>query len=357
MNLNDAIDAYLANRLATGFAVGTVKAQKGHLKMFLADVGNIEVKRIKPQHLDIFWRNHGHWGAGTRNGAATNLRGFFAWCRIRGYMAKDFDPMEGTRKERVPPRSRVLIPQGDFETFLDGIKNPRAQIAAALGLYLFLRVSETSALRWQDFDLDAEDPETGEPKSTAEVYRTKTKTIDTLPVCRELLVRLRRWKLDYGAKVGEKVQPGWYVVPGVSRFGNNSGRPGVKGFCMVRERELLPTTRSNLTFILKQALKNAGYYDIQEGGHTLRRSGATALYNQLTSIGHDRSIRICQAMLGHTSVQTTEIYLRLDLDRKVRNELLAGQSMFPERGTASVINIGGRRKEAVNDGQANARTV
>ena len=54
--------------------------------------------------------------------------------------------------------------------------------------------------------------------------------------------------------------------------------------------------------MIARGLREAGYYIPYEGGHTLRRSGATALYNQLTHVGHDRAIRICQAMLGHSSV-------------------------------------------------------
>jgi integrase len=130
-------------------------------------------------------------------------------------------------------------------------------------------------------------------------------------------------------------------LPGLPAKGGQRGRKGIKGFVEVLERPYLPTTKANLGYAIRTILQAAGYYRPQEGGHTLRRSGATALYNQLSSVGHDRAIRICQAMLGHSSVQTTEIYLRLDLDRKVRNDLLAGKRMFPEEGTATVLRLGG----------------
>lgn len=352
MNLSDAIDAYLAHRQSRGLSRGSLRSHKGTLQLFLADCGNIETRRIKPQHLDVFWANRTTWGPATRNRAAHTLQAFFAWCRIRGHLPRDYDPMEGTRKERVTPRTRITIPQSEFETLLAKIEEPRKQITVALGFYLFLRVSDAQALRWQDVDLDAVDPKTGEPKPTIEVYRPKTRQIDTLPICRELHDHLRRWKMTYAAKVGRPVEPGWYLIPGMSSRGGQRGRKGVKGFVEMVERPYLPNVQANLAYVVRTFLQDNGYYQKQEGGHTLRRSGAIALYNQLTALGHDRAIRICQAMLGHSSVQTTEIYLRLDLDRKVRNDLLSGKRMFPEGGTATVIRLGGA---AV--GQEDARVV
>lgn len=342
-NLSDAIDAYLAHRRSRGLSAGSIRSQKGTLQLFLADVGNIDTRRIKPQHLDAFWVNRTTWGPATRNRARHTLSIFFGWCRIRGYLPRDYDPMEGTTKERVSARTRIIIPQSEFETLLEQVEDPRKRIAVALGFYLFLRVSDSQALRWQDVNFD---------EATIEVYRPKTKQIDTLPICDELMGELRRWKLAYAAKVGSPVQPGWYLIPGMSSRGGQRGAPGKKGFVETIDRPYLPTVRANLGYAVRTFLQAAGYYQKQEGGHTLRRSGAIALYNQLTSLGHDRAIRICQAMLGHSSVQTTEVYLRLDLDRKVRNDLLAGKRMFPEGGTATVIRLGGSEV-----GQEDARVV
>lgn len=330
MNLSDTIDAFLADRRGRGQAASTLRSQKQILTVFLADVGNIETRRLKPQHLDTFWANRTTWGSGTRNKARHWLNIFFGWCRVRGHLPRDYDPMEGSRKERVAMRDRVIIPQSEFTAFLEKIEKPRTRVAAALGLYLFLRISDAQALRWQDVNFDT---------ATVEVYRPKTKTIDSLPICDELMHELKRWKLAYAAKVGTQPQPGWFLIPGQPSTGGATGAKGQKGFVEIFERPYLPTQRANLSYGMKTLLDAAGYYRPQEGGHTLRRSGAIALYNQLSSVGHDRAIRICQAMLGHSSVQTTEVYLRLDLDRKVRNDLLAGKRMFPEEGTATVIRL------------------
>lgn len=329
MLLSDAIIAFNRDRLARGVSHGTRRNEASILRLLLADVGNIQTKRLRPQHIDTFWVNRQGWSPGTLNRARTSLSTFFKWCQARGHVRRDVDLLEGSRALRIPPRNRIIIPQERFQTLLDEAPNSRVRITFALGLYLFTRISETEGLRWQDVNLQA---------STVEVFRNKTLTLDTLPVCAELGRELRRWRLDYATLMGEQPLPGWFVVPGRTPLRRHS-TPGTKGFVGVAGGTLQPTKKADLSRPLKEGLQAAGYYQEMEGGHTLRRSGAIALYNQLSSVGHDRAIRVCQAMLGHSSISTTEIYLRLDLDRKVRNTLLAGKRMFPEAASAEVVRL------------------
>jgi integrase len=329
--LSDAIDAFGHDRRAKGIAPKTRANELAVLRLLLADVGNISVRRLKPQHADVFWAARAGWAPGTMNRARNTLNTFFSWCRDRGYMSRDVDPLAGTRAFKVPPRSRALIPQSEFDAVIGRRKNPRTRATIAIGIYTFARISEIQGLRWQDINSGA---------GTVEVFRQKTQTIDTLPICDELAVELARWKLEYAAHMGEQVRPEWFVIPGTTPP-RGLATKGAKGFTAHRPRFYLPTKRSDLSKIIKQVLVDEGYYVPYEGGHTLRRSGATALYNQLTLVGHDRAIRICQAMLGHSSVQTTEVYLRLDLDRKVRDDLLAGKPMFPDQSEATVVPLRG----------------
>lgn len=331
MNLSDAIAAYRAARTARGISPGTLRNDKQVLELLLADVGNIQTRNLRPQHIDVFWTKRTTWGPGTKNRARNTLNTFFIWCQNRGHIARDMELLGGERALRVPPRDRVLIPQSEFETMLDSIEDPRKRVGIAIGLYLFTRISETEGLRWQDINFD---------NSTIEVFRSKTKTLDTLPLCEELEAELKRWRLAYAAQVGEQVRPSWFVVPAMqSRRGQ--AEKGTRGFVGTGEVVYIPTKRPRLGNMVTDVLTKAGYYKPFEGGHTLRRSGATALYDQLSSVGHDRAIRICQAMLGHANISTTEVYLRLDLDRKVRNDLLAGKPMFPQTQGADVLPITG----------------
>lgn len=326
-NLSDAINLYLQDRRAKGAAKGTLRNQDRYLRYLLADVGNINTRSLAPRHVDAFWAAHPNLSPGSKNNARSALESFFKWCRARGHLARDADPLEGVKKFRVDERPRLLIPQSEFSTLIAEQKDPRYRIALALGLYTFAGVSEIGLLRWQD-DLG----------QRLQVYRPKTGMVDEKPICAELREELDRWRLAYAAKMGRPVEPSWYIVPGV--VGGQYG-PGRKR----TPTNLNPVRRASLGSMFTTILVRAGYYQPGEGGHTLRRSGARALYDQLTSVGHDRAIRIVQAMLGHRSIANTEIYLRLSLDRKVRDDLLSGKKMFPSGGDAAVIKFQERRRD------------
>lgn len=343
MLLSDAIDGFVADRANKGFAKGTIRNDKRILKAFLADCGNVHVSALTHRHMDVFWSRHQDWAPTTFNLARTIMATFFKWCQVRGHMPKTTDLLEGTRARRVPQKDRLIIPSGEWPALLDAATDPRDRAMVALGLYLFTRVSETVNLRWRDVDFQ---------NHTITVYRNKTQTLDVLPMCEELEHELKRWRLEYGQIVGEVPKPGWTVVPPYT-VGNWIGVVGKRGVLRrVEDPKLRPTAvQTGGTERIQMVMRQAGY-DLKkgEGGHTLRRSGATALYNELSLRGHDRAIRMCQAMLGHASIQTTEVYLALDLDRKARNDLLAGKPMF-NQDAGQVIQMGRQ------DGQADAGAV
>lgn len=330
MLLSDAVDHYKADRKAKGFAKSTIVNEQSILRQLLATIGNIQVSSITTHHMDKFWHQHQDWEPGTFNKARVYIASFFKWSQIRGYMPRTADPMEGTRLRRVAPRDFVVIPSGEFPSLLEGARFPRNRALVAIGLYLFTRVSETGNLRWRDLDFD---------NQGVRVFRTKTQTEDSLPMCSELEGELRRWRLEYGRLVGEVPKPGWYVCPPFKSPGFE-GIPGSQAqFKMVRPPVIQPTRElRTVTERINEVLRDTGYYKPREGGHTLRRSGAISLYNELIDRGHDGAIRVVQAMLGHASVTTTEGYLRLDLARKTRNDLLAGKPMF-STDVAEVINL------------------
>lgn len=341
MLLSEAIDRFRADRLNKGIGVGTSKNEVTILRHLLAEVGNIQVSAITARHLDAFWARHTDWAPGTWNRARASLNTFFKWCQARGIMPRYADPLEGTRKRKEEVQERLIIPSLEFETLIAAAADPRDRILVAMGLYLFTRISESTNLRWKDIDFQ---------NHVVHIHRIKNKSSDVLPMCNELEHELKRWRLKYAEIMGEHVKPGWVVAPPYSRV-IWEGVPGQKGVLRPRTPQVLLPNRvmSNGTDRVKRVLACAGYEVLdREGGHTLRRSGATALYNELSERGHDKAIRMCQAMLGHASIQTTEVYLALDLDRKARNDLLAGKPMFTRGAGGSLVSL-----EKALDGQAN----
>lgn len=337
--LSDVIDRYRADRIAKGYEHGTVRNEQTTLRHLLTDVGNIHVHNIGPAQMDRFWAAHSNWAPSSANKALAHLSGFFKWCQTRGLMPQDKLPLNGVRYRRVPKRERLVIPQGEWDNVFEATDHPRNRAIVALGLYLFARPSELQSLHWRDIHMD---------EKRVAVYRHKTKDFDFLPMCQELEHELRRWRLAYADEAGELPKPDWYVIP-------RRQAPKLKGSLSSGERishggGMIPTQPlSTLSTVVKRILERAGYSDLSgEGAYVLRRSGATALYTQLSSVGHDRAIRMCQAMLGHAHITTTEVYLQLDVDRKTRNDLLAGQRMFPEEDVvAEVVNL--ERKHGQED--------
>lgn len=343
MLLNTAIEQYLAHRAVTGMAKQTLRADKITLRHLMTATGNINTASLDVRHVDMMWNQHPEWAPATVNLRRTCLEGFFTWLRHRGHLDRDRDPLVGLKSRRTVPRDWIIIPPDEFDTVLAAARSPRDRVLVALGLYLFTRVSESLALRWGDVHLSTD---------TVNVYRSKTREYDSLPICAELEQELLRWKRAYEIEVGAHVRPGWYVVPKFSRpVMHGTGKGGLR---QVTPPAIIPTEPlANGTAAVRRVLEAAGYLAPREGGHTLRRSGATALYHQLVSVGHDRAIRMCQTMLGHKNLATTEVYLRLDLDRKARNDLLGGKPMFPDLAAeADVIPLNGSAH-----GQEDVRSV
>jgi integrase len=218
-----------------------------------------------------------------------------------------------------------------FGELLDAARHGRDRAVIAIGLYTFQRASELNRLTWDDIEDTHHDP----TQWRIAVYRQKTEERDFLPLCQELRDELARWKLEYGNIMGEVPRGHWYVVPA---FHHGEWGQGPDGRLRLKTPlKLNPTRRFHAPQkAVQAALNRIGYADLKhEGAHTLRRSGGLALYQELAwERGHDGALRIVQSMFGHKSLATTEHYLRLTLERKRRNDLLAGGKMFPERGGA-----------------------
>lgn len=323
---------------ARGLAPRTIKVNMLVLNRWLALVGDTRIDQISGSHIDRFFGG-GNWSPKTQNLYLSVLRGnFFAWCRRHGYMKRDFDPTDGWRNVRTESREQFWLPVDEFPALLDAAGSPRDRAIIALGLYTFLRGSEIASLRIQDIDLD---------RYTLTAYRWKTKQADTMPIPLELAEELRRWLKEYKRLMVFAVLPEWFLVPakGPLPMGWDHEKRMLQPTGI--EAELKPEIQMGKPYeCVKRALRKLGYEPLGTGAHTLRRSGARALFDRLRSEGYDGALRRVSSMLGHADTKTTEIYLGLSLERQQRNELLAGKIMFPQVRSANVIPLeasGGNR--------------
>lgn len=332
IRLSDAIEDYTAHLRARGAAPRTVKCHRAPLNRALELWGNIYVQSITPNHIDILF-SQSEWGPSTRNLYLSVLRGgFFRWCVRQGYLPRYYDPTDGWTNAKVERGQLLWIGVEEFNDLLEACDNARDRAVCALGLFTFCRGSEISHLRVADLDFD---------HHTISIYRTKTKEWDLLPMSIELEREMRRWLEAYEQEVGEPVQSDWFLVPARGPLPMSFDHELRKLQPTGEPAKLRPTKRLGKPYdCVKRPLARIGHNEKGNGAHTLRRSGARALFDRLRNDGYDGALRRTAAMLGHKQVSMTERYLGLQLEKQQRNELLAGQVMFPAMvGTGTIRRL------------------
>jgi integrase len=313
--LSQAIPLFEKERLAAGYSPATMRSIRVTLGFLLTHSGDQALDAVTPKLVADFtgWRRKAGDADGTLNKRRYHLAAFFEWARANGYMPPASNPLSTTRAVKVMPSAKLRIPADEFPRLLDAAPTPKDRIIVALGLFLFLRGSEIAELRWQDVDYKSQEIHVTVPK---------TKQRDIMPISKELDYELRRWAVEYGRQAGI-VRRENYIVPASVNHLNHEpllvpGKPHPQAYRNVQ-----------------RVLELAGYQvrgengeSLREGQHTLRRSGARALFDARLAEGYDGALRQVQAMLHHTTGAMTEKYLGLDIDRQVRNSAIKGKAMF-----------------------------
>jgi integrase len=323
--LSDALDDYLVYR-RTAFKRGTALASEQSLKQFLSVVGNIQTRTLAPRHAERFqsWLLTSGKKPNTVNGRMSQLSAFSKWLVAHRLVPTNFC---GTvRIVPVPRRPRLRVAATDFQRLLDTANRPDRRLVIALGLFLFLRSGEIRTLRVGDVDLDAGILHVTVHKGTEQV--------DEMPICYELDQELRRWFVTYAADIRRPLHAADVLVPAQIR------RPGWMGQTpdgnyrpermMLRPYDAVRATLAAAGYPVMEDGKKAG-----EGVHTLRRSGARAMYDAMVdgrlgdSYARDDALRQVMTMLHHSSVTITEHYIGLERDRARRDQTIRGARMIP----------------------------
>jgi integrase len=246
-------------------------------------------------------------------------KGFFSFCRNRGFIPLGFEPMHGWRSlTSGTPREHQRIPVEKWGELLDECVHPTERALVALGLYLFLRSSEIQQLRVSSVDLES---------NTIEIRRVKTRDWDIMPICLELAVELREYLDWYSSQNG--YSPDAFLIParGTDLARDPDTNRLLSGTGSIETSR--PIGRPHVT--VQRILTSANLPTSDEGMHSLRRAGSRALFDSLVTSGYDGALKRVQSMLGHRSAKVTETYLGLDVDRRSRNQALASAPMFPPR--------------------------
>jgi integrase len=330
--LSEAIEEFMAYRKSAGFAANTLLINQRGLSKFLSLVGNVQVRHLEARHGEQFQAAlmANGYKPNTVNSYLTSLAAFVKWLRSRRYLGARSDVMANVRMVRgmVEPRQRIEV--DDFEALLDSCETAHERIVCALGLYLFLRASEIAGIRLRDVNLD---------RGEVTIHVMKTKVVDVMPISYELDRELRRWLTWYAQDIEGPLKSDYWLVPSRRRppMANDGSGPG-GGYMVRRERgNCLPMVKGKrMHRYVQRALENFGMdlrgedgKSLMEGCHTLRRSGARALFDDLVERGgYDGVLRHVSAILHHSSTLMTERYLGLDVDVKKRNDLIRGKKMY-----------------------------
>lgn len=328
--LSDAIDDYFALRRSTDIAGNTIANEKGVLRRLLAVNGNIWVHQINEQHVTRYFED----ASKTRQPTTlqldhTVLVQFFDWARKTKRLPLDVDPMVGRRRPKKRHKERDRIHVSRFSHLLDvaEAQDPRNRAVIAVLLYTLIRDQEAADLRVGDVDLSA---------GYIHVRITKSYKEDLMPICSEFDAELRRWLSTYAAETRRPLQSSDYLLPRRQSAGlvKDDRNDRIIGHEMFYDPSR-PIARVGR--VASAVLKDFGWEmkdhrgkSKMEGAHTIRRSGARALFDRLAANGYDHSLRIVQSMLHHSSVSITEHYIGATVDRRSRDDILKGRPMYIE---------------------------
>ncbi|MDP9820456.1 tyrosine-type recombinase/integrase [Nocardioides massiliensis] len=334
--LSDAIDDYQRWRKSQQISKQTIANEASILRRFLSVNGNIQCRQISEVHVT----RHMEDASKTRSTDSlkldhTVLTTFFKWMRHTKRLPTDRDPMFGRRTPKTIRKERNRLHVSAFPLLLDTAekKTPRNRALVALMLYTLLRDQDIADLRIRDLDMNA---------GYLMCRIKKTKLEDRMPVSLELDTEMRQWLTAYTKAVGV-LQPHYYLIPRLAPTPMR-GADGMFTEVLLTPQPELPLSRG--TRVIQGILQGAGFpitdshgNTAREGCHTLRRSGARALFDQLVADGYDGALRVVQAMLHHSSVEQTERYIGITADRRTRDDLLKGKQMYRLGSGDGVVSL------------------
>lgn len=254
---------------------------------------------------------------------------FFTWCENMKYREHFGNPMKSINCPKPHYRERNRVPVEQFEDLKKATVTPRDRMYVSNLLYMLCRKVELYHIRWADVNREA-----------GEIYFVRHKTGDDerLAISDELEQELEyyedwyRWTMDIPK--GKDLNPAWFLTPRFTRPQFIGSGKWVRGLI----RPDVQMGKQDGARIVVAALDVIGFptrdlvtdVSLQEGAHTLRRSGARALFDAEVEAGNAKAMRHVQLTLGHKTMQQTENYIGAQPDRMERNAKIRGQVMYPK---------------------------
>lgn len=279
----DGIEEYCTYLKTKGYTPGTIRWHSNHLKQFMTYLRrrNLDLIEVSPENVITYLHNLTKRGLAiaTRQAHLTAIRGLFSYLIIRKLIRTN------PATEIELPKRKLLLPkaltQEEITQLLavPDLKNPVGLRDRAILELLYssgLRRQEVSNLNLNDFDMD---------RGYLRINDSKYFKDRVVPVgeaaCKfiEAYLKLVRW---------------WFLKD-----------PKENALFLDSQKGHRLDAKTIYYIVKKTALKSGLTKKISP--HTIRHTMATHLLQNKADIRH------IQAMLGHASAATTEIYTYLDL--------------------------------------------
>ena len=289
--INTPLDRYrIYLRLEKGLSPRTLEAYMGDVAKFAAYIAEAggDLMAVSLDQLRAYLATLVDVGIHPRTQARllSALRSFYGFLKMDGYIEKN--PTELLKSPKLPMRLPDVLTLDEIDRVIEAIdlselegQRNRAMIEVLYSCGL--RVSELCNLKMSDLYLSEEFI-----RVTGKGDKQRLVPISPRAVA----------ELDFYFNDRDRIDI----------------KPGCGDYVFVSERRRKPLSRITVFHIVKELVAAAGI-EKNVSPHTFRHSFATHL------LEGGANLRIIQAMLGHESIATTEIYAHIDRTR-LREEIL-----------------------------------
>jgi integrase len=310
-------------------AKASVQNDASVLRRFVEGVKDPQVHNLSAETAEFYFAALTNQQPSSYNKVLQRVRLFLAFCARRGWTAGD--PLAELRARRVPSKERMRLNGNQLRRLVECTEHPRDRALLACAVGTALRASDLIALTVGDLDLES---------GYLRVSIQKTQAEDRLPITQDLDAEMRRWLVWYAERLamsGLSLTSDMRLFP--SMGATNSARVP-RGRPLKYAHPKPWTKASHPAAIVQRGLLRIGIDQTRhEGLHTIRRSVGRLVFEHASALGHDSSLRVTAALLGHKSTQTTELYLGLSLDKTKRDNLLRGQSFLGNADASNVVPL------------------
>lgn len=305
-SLQSESDRYLQELQSHGARDATIRTYRYHLKWFgdWLDEWEIPLHEITRAVCEdwLLTMNEARKDAKTRRDSRSVLRCFFQWMVDREDIPKN--PFAGIRPIKVPRKLPGILPMPDVLRIMDAAQTPRERVIAELLYGSGIRRAEAIGLELDDLVL-----------ASSEVrIRGKGGTERIQPISPQAIQAIRDW-LPERQRMIETMKDG-RAYSDRATFGDT------RALLVTREG---PMCGQTLYDQVKKLAERAGV-ERSVYPHLLRHCFATHLLNN----GAD--LRSVQELLGHSQLQTTQIYTHVAIEDKKRAYEAAHPRVREDRG-------------------------